>query len=246
MILSKEQIEQFFDQGFLVIPDLFPKSLIEEISNSLNEIADICAGHSETFYQQGTQFVMSGSRIDRVVWCAGVRPEVLKLSHSLKLLNPVSQLLGTEELTQLICQAHYKFPGDGLQFPWHQDSEHRKYGSQYWKDVNKRGSYIQTLTAIDPVTLENGPVSFIPKSGSDGHLYLEKDNDQRRRYDDYEAVTPELSPGSVVLFGPYTIHGSRPNLSSKLRRVFINGFCYPGANSFEYPGSGQGLKVKIS
>ena len=132
-----------------------------------------------------------------------------------------------------------------MEFPWHQDSEHRKYGTEYWKDLNGRGSYVQSLTAIDDVTKENGPVHFVPHSGKRGHLYLERGDIPRESFYQADYLTPELKAGSVVLFGPYTVHGSQPNKSTKPRRVFINGFCYPGANSFSYPGCHQGLPVRI-
>ena len=33
-----------------------------------------------------------------------------------------------------------------------------------------------------------------------------------------------MEPGDVLIWNPYTIHGSRPNLSESSRRVYINGF----------------------
>jgi ectoine hydroxylase-related dioxygenase (phytanoyl-CoA dioxygenase family) len=52
-----------------------------------------------------------------------------------------------------------------------------------------------------------------------------------------------MEQGSVLLLGPYTVHGSKPNRSKNARRVFINGYAYPGANRRVYPGKGAGRKV---
>ena len=52
--------------------------------------------------------------------------------------------------------------------------------------------------------------------------------------------------GGVLLFGPYVFHRSRPNRSRRPRRVFINGFAYPGANARVYPGRGAGRLVRLS
>jgi ectoine hydroxylase-related dioxygenase (phytanoyl-CoA dioxygenase family) len=49
-----------------------------------------------------------------------------------------------------------------------------------------------------------------------------------------------MSAGSVLLFGPYSVHGSQPNTSARPRRTFINGYAYPGANARIYPGEGAG------
>jgi hypothetical protein len=48
------------------------------------------------------------------------------------------------------------------------------------------------------------------------------------------------------VFGPFTIHRSLPNRSSTPRRIFINGFASPGANSRVYPGEGAGRTVRLS
>jgi hypothetical protein len=50
----------------------------------------------------------------------------------------------------------------------------------------------------------------------------------------------------VLLFGPYTFHRSLPNRSTRPRRVFINGFAHPGANSRVYPGDGAGRTLRYA
>ena len=85
------------------------------------------------------------------------------------LVSLPAQLLGSRQVTQLINQAHYKLAGDGLEFPWHQDSAHRRYGGEAWSDVNGRGSYVQTVLAVDPAYSDNGPLYLIPGSSRMGH-----------------------------------------------------------------------------
>ena len=150
-----------------------------------------------------------------------------------------AQLLGSRGMNQLINQAHFKQPGDGVAFPWHQDSTHRRYGRGEWKDANGQGSYVQTVAAIDDVTLENGPLEFIPGSCRLGHAGL-PEGELPAGADARQARPATMQAGSVLLFGPYTFHRSRPNASDGPRRVFINGFAYPGANGRIYPGRGAG------
>ena len=151
-------------------------------------------------------------------------------------------------MNQLINQAHFKIPGDNVAFPWHQDSENRGYGKPGWKDVNGRGSFVQQAIAIDDVTEENGPLKFIPGSCKLGHLGLLSRSKEERRtlFNPDDAVTGIMKAGSVALFNPYVIHGSEPNRSQKPRRVFINGYAYPGANSRTYLGRGAGRLLKIT
>jgi hypothetical protein len=58
-------------------------------------------------------------------------------------------------------------------------------------------------------------------------------------------ITITAKPGSLLLFGPYTIHGSTANCSDKPRRVLINGYAYPGANKRVYPGCDYGRIIGV-
>ena len=53
-----------------------------------------------------------------------------------------------------------------------------------------------------------------------------------------------MRAGSVLVFGPYAIHRSLPNRSGVPRRVFINGYAYPGANARVYPGEAAGRTLR--
>jgi hypothetical protein len=39
-----------------------------------------------------------------------------------------------------------------------------------------------------------------------------------------KAIALEASPGDVVMFTSYTVHGSMPNTTDRPRRSYINGF----------------------
>jgi ectoine hydroxylase-related dioxygenase (phytanoyl-CoA dioxygenase family) len=180
------------------------------------------------------------------VWCGAAEPILSDFGKDPRLLAMASQLLGSPEMNQLINQAHFKLPGDGVEFPWHQDSTHRRYGGGEWRDVNGRGSYVQTVAAIDDVTMENGPLQLIPGSCTRGHVepVAGQAGTLPDTLDPRTAISVTMTAGSVVLFGPYTFHRSQPNRSRRARRVFINGFAYPGANSRIYPGEGAGRLVR--
>jgi len=59
-------------------------------------------------------------------------------------------------------------------------------------------------------------------------------------------VTVTAKAGSVLFFGPYTVHASFENNSNASRRVFINGYAYPGANHFKYPGKDSGRALRLA
>jgi ectoine hydroxylase-related dioxygenase (phytanoyl-CoA dioxygenase family) len=244
--LTAKQVQDFYEIGFIVLKSVFTPVEISTIKKSFDHLQNIALELKTTQDYKGSHFVVEGDRIDRVVWMGGAEPSLLKYGEDPRLLLPCSQILATNSFEQLICQGHYKLPGDNVKFDWHQDCQHRGAGSKDWIDVEGRGSYVQTLTAIDEVTSENGPVSFIPNSPHLGYLELEKHSNPTSLFDIKSAIPLLMQPGDVAFFSPYAIHGSQPNNSNGPRRVFINGFASPGANQKKYPGHGSGRTVHLN
>lgn len=244
MASLKQNIQDFYEIGYFVVRGLFAKSEIAEISQAFDRLQKIALTLKTTQMISGSQFVVEDGRIDRIVWMAGAESSLLKVGEDPRTLSICSAILGTSTMEQLICQGHYKLSGDQVKFDWHQDCQHRGYGTPDWTDVNGRGSYVQTLMAIDEVTADNGPVMFVPCSADQGYLGLDKVEDPTTVIDLKPIVPMLMQPGDVAFFSPYSVHGSQPNKSGKSRRVFINGFAYPGANHRKYPGEGSGRTVR--
>jgi len=250
-MLDRRRISAFFEDGFVVVPVLFSTSEIHEMRSAFVRLQRAAERLAGTGMHRGSKFVVErvatgGVRIQRIVWCGAAEPVLSAYGRDPRLLGMASTLLGTREMNQLINQAHYKLPGDGVEFPWHQDSSHRRFGGDQWRDVNERGSYVQTVIAIDDMTESNGSLRFLPGSCKLGHLDLPADGRlPRALVDPSSAVTATMRAGSVLLFGPYTLHSSQPNESDEPRRAFINGFAFPGANSRVYDGEGAGRLLRI-
>ncbi len=253
--LTPEQIRDFFEIGFITIPELFSSHEVTTMRGAFNRLYETAQQLRTTQDHNGSRFVLDSDprknsdndvRIHRIVWCGAAEPELLEIGADLRLLVVAGQLLGSESMQQLINQAHFKLPGDGIGFDWHQDSIHRRFGTELWRDINRKGSYVQMIIALDDITDENGPLQFIPYSCRLGHIDVgEKRHLPQGVVDETSAVAPTLSAGGVLAFGPYTIHGSLPNRSTKPRRVLINGYAFPGANSRDYPGDGAGRMLSI-
>jgi ectoine hydroxylase-related dioxygenase (phytanoyl-CoA dioxygenase family) len=249
-MLGPNDVRRFFDDGYLLVPGLFSADEVARMRGAFERIATIAQGLHESCMHQGSQFVLArppGSdrtSIARVVWCGAVEPELARFGGDERLLGIAAALLGSREMTQLINQAHFKVPGDGVEFPWHQDSIHRRYGGSEWRDANGRGSYVQTLTAVDEIGADNGPLELIPGSCRLGHVGL-AEGELPAELDPRQAIAATMAAGDVLVFGPYTFHRSSANESDRPRRVFINGYAYPGANSRIYPGCGTGERRSI-
>ena len=215
-------------------------------------------GLNETTLIRNAQFVMSPGPsnepvLARVVWAGGARPSLLALGADPRLLQPVMGLLETDTLIQLLNQAHFKRPGDGVAFDWHQDIQHRDKGNGSWRDVGVRGSYVQTICVLDAMDLESGPLEFIPSSNTWGPVQFIGRAHDMMDLDDRPEIDPSVqcvvsvmgNPGDVIFFGPYTAHMSRANTSDHYRRVLINGYSVEGANQRLYPGVGLGQIMRL-
>jgi ectoine hydroxylase-related dioxygenase (phytanoyl-CoA dioxygenase family) len=256
-MLDRQQVAKFFDAGFVVQPDVFTDAEVAEMRAAFERLEAVATGLGTSREVNGSLFVVSPRassvaarlpvRIHRVVWCGAAEPALSVFGRDPRLLGMAAALLGSRDMHQLVNQAHFKLPGDTVEFPWHQDSVHRRYGGAEWSDVNGRGSWIQTVTAIDRMTVDNGPLELIPGSAALGHMappagvtgWL-----PLNRLDPAAATTVSMRPGSVLLFGPYVFHRSIANRSTTPRRVFVNGFASPGANARTYPGRGAGRLLR--
>ncbi len=235
----------FYENGYVKVDNLFNADEIKIISDALDRLQAKAADITETSVVDGTQFVVEGTKIHRIVWTPGCEPILATFGRDPRITKRVAKILDSNAADHLVCQAHFKIPGDEIAFAWHQDSENRGYGTEDWKDIDGRGSYVQTIVAIDEMTLENSPLMLIPKSHLEGHLAL-NEGDNRDRLVDKAKLQPVLmKPGSVLFFGPYLIHGSESNQSPMPRRIFINGFSQPGANFKTYPGDGAGTRIRL-
>lgn len=258
VMLTKEQVREFHDVGWIRLPALFDEAEVGRIGSCFDSLETMAAGLTETGECQGSHFVLGekdGKQvIKRVVWAGASQPYLLDIGEDRRLTVPAAQLLGNQRMEQLLNQAHFKRPGDGVIFGWHQDIQHRDKGEGTWTDVNGTGSFIQTIIVIDEMTSDSGPLQFIPGSARWGRVdFGEHDYDdpdyrpiEPPGFDEDDAVTICAQPGDTLVFGPYTAHASFENTSDSYRRVLINGYAYPGANHRVYPGQGAGRTLIVN
>lgn len=246
-----EGAKAYEEQGVVVLRNFFPATALQHMRAAFERLASQAFQLSENATLAGSLFVVAKkddkTQVNRVVWCGGWEPELLTLGRDPRILEIASLLLRTRSLMHIINQAHFKFPGDGVSFPLHQDCSHRRYGTNLWRDVNGDGSFAQFIAAVDDASINNGPLLVIPKSHKRGHLKTPEgvyDLCDAGLCSRDEAVPLLMQAGDLAILNPFTIHGSYPNRSTAPRRVLINGFCPPGANYREYPGCGLGELVE--
>lgn len=256
--LSADDVECFFDLGWIEKKALFQPDEIQKMRECFDNLETLAGELTETSLSHGSHFVLGENGpqqvIKRVVWAGGSQPYLLGIGNDRRLTVPSCQLLASDTMEQLLSQAHFKRPNDGVAFGWHQDIQHRDKGNDTWRDLNGTGSFVQTMIAVDEMSVDSGPLMFMPGSSKWGRAdFGSHDYDQvfdrtlrPVAFSEADAVTVLAKPGDVLFFGPYTAHASFENTSDFYRRVLINGYAYPGANTRRYLGDGAGRLLSIT
>jgi hypothetical protein len=252
--LRDDEVRSYFEVGWIVRRRLFRADEIARMRSCFDELERLANELPQTGLHRGSYFVpgdKNGTRvINRVVWAGGSQRYLLDVGSDARLTAPCAQLLKSDAMDHLLNQAHFKRPHDGVTFGWHQDIQHRDKGNGTWTDVNGRGSFVQTIIALDDMTPDSGPLMFVPGSAKWGRVDCSDETAEAgfatskpAKFRDKQAVTIGARPGDVLFFGPYTVHASFENTSQHYRRILINGYASPGANGRVYPGDGAGRRL---
>jgi ectoine hydroxylase-related dioxygenase (phytanoyl-CoA dioxygenase family) len=215
-VLTKEQIKQYQDDGF-VIPDF---------KMSENDLLEIEKKHNQL--------------IEKFPEYKNYCPAVLLKDESFlkyclneKIINFVEQLLGKQ--FALWNSSFFAKPAhNGFETPWHQDG-------QYWP-INPLATCTVWL-AIDDATEENGCLRFIKGSHKNKKLKEHSRNENKNltlhqevnknEYDISKSVNLLLKRGQISLHDVYIVHGSKENKSSNSRRAMTMRFM-PLTSKFDY------------
>jgi ectoine hydroxylase-related dioxygenase (phytanoyl-CoA dioxygenase family) len=235
--------------GYVIVRGLLGERDLERIRGGFDALhalaATLPAGRTGL---GGADFVIDREpfRVRRVVWCGGASPALGAYGDDPRVLALVGALLGSDTVVQIIQQAHFKDPGDGVAFALHQDASNRRYGSPLWTDVDGRGSFVQLAIAVDPMTPEAGGLEVVPASHREGFVADPDTGALPAASREHPRLGLALDPGDAVAFGPFLLHGSGPNRSDRPRRLFLQGYALPGANHRVYPGCGTGIVRSVA
>ena len=208
-MLSKQQVEQFHRDGFLVVRGMYDAGEMEDISRWTDEVATSpeVPGHYMMYFEASKQ---DGSRIiSRIEDFVSFHEGFAELITRRRMQQAVSDLFG-EKAVLFKDKINFKLPG-GDGFKEHQDVQ------AGWDDYAKL--HITAMIAIDETNAENGSVEMIPgmhKEGLLGQMWAPL-TDADTAGAAYEPV--HCQPGDAVFFDSYAPHRSLPNRTDKARRV---------------------------
>ena len=226
MHLDRQRLEQFHRDGFLVFPGLFSKS---EIAVLRQETARLSQVHADTVIREHTGGVRSIFRVhetDGATHSGAFRA----LVRTPRVLGPVRQALGTDEVYVYHTKINTKPAIEGTVWMWHQD-----YGS--WKRDGCPRPDMGTFAVMMTDSVEmNGALYVVPGSHKRGRI--EPYYDEHTSYKFWAVPKADMidvlrsSPPPVPIVGPAgtaaffhcnLLHASGHNLSAEDRwHIYIS------------------------
>jgi hypothetical protein len=208
-MLTKEQVEQFHRDGFLLVRGLYNPEEMKDISQWTEDVVGSpeIPGHYMMYFEASKQ---DGSRIiSRIEDFVSFHEGFAELITRRRMQEAVSDLFA-EDAVLFKDKINFKLPG-GDGFKEHQDVQ------AGWDDY--ADLHITAMIAIDETNAENGSVEMIPamhKQGLLGEMWAPL-TDTDTANTEYEPV--HCQPGDAVFFDSYAPHRSMPNSTNQARRV---------------------------
>ncbi len=222
MYVTDQQVQQYREDGFLLLPELFTPQEVAEMKAELGTL--FARDTPARVMEKGTDVVRSvyGSHRDSEVFARMVRDP--------RLLEPARRILGDEVYVhQFKINAKLAFRGEVWE--WHQDYI-------FWRNEDGMPtSNVVTLSLfLDEVNEFNGPLLFVPGShkggvieprarkGDEGGPSWQADVAAALSYTVEQETLAEMvaergmagpkgPAGSVLFFDGNVVHGSAPNMS---------------------------------
>jgi ectoine hydroxylase-related dioxygenase (phytanoyl-CoA dioxygenase family) len=228
-------IDAYREHGFAVVRAVFGPADVAELSRAFDDMKAAGSKHRASFRHGNVLYVVGsdpvlGPVLRLMQWPSYRNPVMARYRNDTRLLQFLEPLIG-RDLKQLTNSLIWKQPGAAEgSFAYHQDCRFRRPASAF---RNIETSIVQTAIALDPHCVENGCMRMLRGSHRRGDLRLAATASV------YEAPCDEVScngsgstrqtsdvldPGDLVLWHPYTVHGSHPNRSTADRRSYINAY----------------------
>ena len=232
-ILTQQQREHYFEQGYLILPGMIPDSWLNKLRAANEELIERSrqVTRSDAVWDLEAGHSADTPRLRRVSNPAEQHPVFWEyVSHSL-IGDIVADLVGPNVKFHH-SKLNFKWARGGTEVKWHQDIP-------FWPHTNYSpltvGSYLYDCGP------DQGPVGFIPGS-QEGPLYDHYNadgtwvgclSDATIAQIGVERAVYATSPaGSLTLHNCRTIHGSQPNQSELGRPLLL--YTLSSADAFPY------------
>ena len=215
------QAEQFATEGYTVFEGALKGPMLEMLRE---QCTSFIAREDARMDALGVDTIGISHRGRRYFanQCQRVQPVLRHMLFSAVMVEVCRATLG-ENAYFFFDQFVVKGPEGGMPFGWHQDSGY-VVGNGGPSD---HLPYLTCWCPLDDATEQNGTVRLIPFTAKPEsrdilpHHRQQKTNDLLTEAGDSQMRTVEAEAGSIVAFSSRLLHSTGPNLTSRLRRVYL-------------------------
>jgi phytanoyl-CoA hydroxylase len=216
--LTDEQIEQYRNEGFVVVDRLFDADMLARVDATIQQMTELAlSGGDYSKVLELEPEPVDGRRVPRRVFNPYDQHETFReLAHDPRLLDKIESLIGGHFNLQH-SKLNMKPAKVGSPVEWHQDMA-------YFPHTND--DLVTTLVYLDDATEENGCLQVLPRHHT--HYFDHAGPDGRFAgmitEDLSEFGKPRSLPGpagSAIFMHCIAPHSSLPNRSNRPRRTLI-------------------------
>ncbi len=238
-VLTQAQREAYFRDGYVALEEFVSREWLDR----LWDVTDGFIAESKSVSKSDDKFDVEpdhnadNPRLRRLSWPVSHHDVYWEFASRGPIVDAAEDLLGPDVVFHH-SKLNFKWSGGGEEVKWHQDFPFYPHSNA---SVLAIGLYMSDVDA------EMGPLGAIPGSHK-GPIYdhfNNKDEWAGALSDADEATLPVETAdymngkaGTITIHNIRTVHGSMPNVSSRMRPLLIN--AYASADAFSltpYPGS---------
>ncbi len=232
MTLTLQQLHNFQQDGFMVLPGFVGKdqlASLRQVTNDFVEQSRAITANDGRFDVE-PDHTSASPRLRRLINPVGQHPVYWDFARSPAIVDLAEAILGPD-IKFHHGKLNFKYQHGGEEVKWHQDI-------QFWPHTNY--DLITIGVYLDDVEPGQGEMGFIPGSHN-GDLFDQYHGDKWMGYiaetdlaqvDTKSAVFPTGPAGTVTIHSCRMIHGSLPNNSARWRPLLLQ--TYAAADAFAY------------
>ena len=231
--LTRDQIEQFNRDGYLVLPGVFSEAEVKRMRGGADGVLELIINSSLALGRKSRRLDWRRRPDDGQQVVRKIQPiydlslPLSEASTDERLIGPLRDIMG-EEPRLMEEKLNYKEPlpepVEGLaiadmgdEFPIHDDWA-------YYAEQGYPQTILSSAISLDECTEDSGPLRVWPGSHKQHleHEWTDNGWAVKKGLIDPDASVPVLCPpGSVMLFHTLLVHVSAPNRAGRPRRLMI-------------------------
>ena len=234
LLLTKEQIEYYHEEGYLLLPDILESETLVELRRVTEGVvsqAEELTKHSD-FLDLEPPHEPNKPRVRRIKRPHLVHPFYKKLASHRGIIEVLIPLLGEDIRMRPAGKINMKSAGFGSPVEWHQDWA-------FYPHTNQNVLAVGIL--LDDMNADNGPLLVLPYSHK-GPVYDHHDNGVFCGAIDVVREGLNISSarelwgraGTITIHHARLVHGSASNHSNEQRRILF--YEYASANAWPLGG----------